>query len=56
EAAFEGLRRRGHNLLIREETAAQSVLARPNGIMIDPETGLFYGGATPFGPATAMGV
>jgi gamma-glutamyltranspeptidase/glutathione hydrolase len=56
EAAFAGLRRRGHNLLVREETAAQSVLARPNGIMIDPETGLFYGGATPFGPATAMGV
>jgi gamma-glutamyltranspeptidase/glutathione hydrolase len=56
DAAMEGLRRRGHNLLIREETAAQSVLARPNGIMIDQETGLFYGGATPFGPATAMGV
>ncbi|MGH2560142.1 MAG: gamma-glutamyltransferase, partial [Thermomicrobiales bacterium] len=55
-AAFAGLRRRGHELVVREETAAQSVLARPNGILIDRETGLLYGGATPFGPATAMGV
>jgi gamma-glutamyltranspeptidase/glutathione hydrolase len=56
EAAFDGLRRRGHDLLVREETSAQSVMARPTGVMIDQETGLFYGGATPFGPATAMGV
>jgi gamma-glutamyltranspeptidase / glutathione hydrolase len=56
EAAFAGLRRRGHELLVREETAAQSVLARPNGLLIDHETGLIHGGATPFGPASAMGV
>lgn len=54
-AACAGLRRRGHELLVREETAAQSVLARPTGIMVDAGTGLLYGGATPFGPATAMG-
>ena len=56
DAAFSGLRRRGQDLLVREETAAQSVLARPNGLVIDRENGLIYGGATPFGPATAMGV
>ncbi|HET8524497.1 MAG TPA: gamma-glutamyltransferase [Thermomicrobiales bacterium] len=54
--ALAGLRRRGHDLEVRVENSAQSVFARPNAVMIDPETGLFYGGATPFGAATAMGV
>jgi gamma-glutamyltranspeptidase / glutathione hydrolase len=56
EAVIEELRRRGHDITIREETPVMANFSRPVGIMIDPETGALRGGATPFGPATAIGI
>jgi gamma-glutamyltranspeptidase/glutathione hydrolase len=53
---LDGLRELGHNLIVREETPVNSSFARPTGILIDPDTGLLRGGATPFGPATAIGL
>jgi gamma-glutamyltranspeptidase/glutathione hydrolase len=56
ERTLEGLRRRGHDLDVREESLVFSNFARPNGIMVDPVTGALRGGVTPFGPATAVGL
>ncbi|MGE3796245.1 MAG: gamma-glutamyltransferase, partial [Thermomicrobiales bacterium] len=55
-AVRDGLRARGHELVERVETPVQSSFARPNAIMVDPDTGVLRGGVTPFGPATAIGV
>lgn len=55
-SVLNGLRNRGHELVLREETPVQSNFSRPNGIMVDPDTGVLRGGVTPFGPATAIGV
>jgi gamma-glutamyltranspeptidase/glutathione hydrolase len=56
ERVLEGLADRGHDLIVREETPAQGNFSRPNGIMVDPDTGVLRGGVTPFGPATAVGI
>jgi len=56
EAVLEGLRARGHDLVLREESPVQSNFSRPNAVMVDPQTGVLRGGATPFGPATAIGI
>ncbi|MCA9858689.1 MAG: gamma-glutamyltransferase [Thermomicrobiales bacterium] len=56
ERVIQGLADRGHDLIVREETPAQSSFSRPNGILVDPDTGVLRGGVTPFGPATAVGI
>jgi gamma-glutamyltranspeptidase/glutathione hydrolase len=56
ESVLDGLRERGHELVLREESPVQSSFSRPNGIMVDPATGALRGGVTPFGPATAIGI
>lgn len=56
DAVIDGLRDRGHDLILREETPVQSSFSRPNGIMVDPDTGVLRGGVVPFGPATAIGI
>ncbi len=56
DRVIEGLVRRGHDVIVREETPVQSSFSRPNGILVDPVTGALRGGVTPFGPATAFGV
>ncbi len=56
ERVLDGLAELGHELVLREETPVQQSFSRPNGIMIDPGTGLLRGGVTPLGPATAIGI
>lgn len=50
------LRDLGHELVEREETLANNFFARPNGVMINQETGDLHGGVFPYTPATAVGV
>jgi gamma-glutamyltranspeptidase/glutathione hydrolase len=56
DRVVRGLERRGHDLIIREETPAQMSFSRPTAIMVDQESGALRGGAVPFGPATAVGI
>lgn len=56
DEVLEGLRDRGHDLVMREESPVQSNFSRPNAVMVDAQTGVLRGGATPFGPATAIGI
>jgi len=53
---IEGLEQMGHQIVRREESLSSSFFARPNGVMIDPETGDLRAGVFPFTPATAIGV
>lgn len=53
---FAGLEGLGHRLIPREDSLAEMHFARPNGILIDPATGLLRGGVFQFTPATAIGV
>lgn len=60
EARFEpdvldGLAARGHRLEVIAETSTSFSFARPNGIRIDPRTGLLTGGVNQFAPAWAVG-
>jgi gamma-glutamyltranspeptidase/glutathione hydrolase len=56
ETVREALRDMGHELLEREESLSNNFFARPNGVMINQETGDLHGGAFPYTPATAVGV
>src|SRR5690606_9894797 len=56
EEVRAALAERGHQIVPRDETISASFFARPNGILIDPETGELHGGVFPFTPATAIGV
>jgi gamma-glutamyltranspeptidase/glutathione hydrolase len=56
EATIDGLRRRGHDVLVRQQTPALSYFARPNGILVDPRTGRLRGGVSQWAPATAIGL
>ena len=53
---IEGLEQMGHQIVRREESLSSSFFARPNGVMIDPESGDLRAGVFPFTPATAIGV
>jgi gamma-glutamyltranspeptidase len=48
DTSIDGLRARGHELVMREETPVTSNFSRPNGIMVDPSTGVLRGGVMPF--------
>ncbi len=50
------LRELGHEVVDREDSLSSSFFARPNGVMIHPDTGELHGGVFPFTPATAVGV
>lgn len=52
---IEQLRAMGHNVIPAEVTFAPRAFASPTGVQVDPETGLRYGGADPFGPGIAGG-
>jgi len=56
EEVRNALRELGHEVLEREETLANNFFARPNGVMVNHETGNLHGGAFPYTPATAIGV
>jgi gamma-glutamyltranspeptidase / glutathione hydrolase len=56
EGVVEHLKSIGHQVALRDETLSSSYFARPNGVMIDPETGELRGGAFPYTPATAVGI
>ena len=53
---IDGLEQMGHQVVRREESLSSSFFARPNGVMIDPETDELHAGVFPFTPATAIGV
>lgn len=53
---IDGLEQMGHQIVRREESLSSSFFARPNGVMIDPETDELRAGVFPFTPATAIGV
>jgi gamma-glutamyltranspeptidase/glutathione hydrolase len=53
---IEGLEQMGHQVVRREESLSSSFFARPNGVMINPDTGDLHAGVFPFTPATAIGV
>ena len=50
------LRALGHEVVDREENLSTNFFARPNGVMIDPDSGELRGGVFPYTPATAVGV
>ena len=56
EETIDALRSMGHEVEPRDETLSTSFFARPNGVMIHPETGDLHGGVFPFTPATAIGM
>jgi gamma-glutamyltranspeptidase/glutathione hydrolase len=56
DEAIEGLRRLGHEVVVREETFATSYFARPNGILINQETGELTAGVNQYKPAHAIGL
>lgn len=45
----------GHKVIPAEVTFAPRAFASPTGVQVDPESGLRYGGADPFGPGIAGG-
>ena len=51
--ALDGLATRGHRLEVVEETGTTFSFARPNGILIDPDTNRLTGGVNQFVPAWA---
>lgn len=55
ESTRETLRAMGHTVIPAEVTFAPRAFASPTGVQVDPETGLRYGGADPFGPGIAAG-
>ncbi len=56
DQVLERLRAMGHLLRVREEGFLASHFARPNGILVDPDTGQLRGGVNQFKPAWAMGM
>jgi gamma-glutamyltranspeptidase / glutathione hydrolase len=55
EATRQTLSDMGHTVIPAEVTFAPRAFASPTGVQVDPETGLRYGGADPFGPGIAAG-
>ena len=56
EEVRNALRQLGHEVVDREDSLSSSHFARPNGVMIHPETGELHGGVFPFTPASAVGL
>jgi gamma-glutamyltranspeptidase / glutathione hydrolase len=56
DEVIDHLERIGHEVVRREETLSATYFARPNGVMIDPDTGHLRSGVFQYTPATAIGV
>jgi gamma-glutamyltranspeptidase/glutathione hydrolase len=54
-SVIDELRRIGHDVVLREETFLSSYFGRPNGVLIDRDTGLLHGGVEPYKMSTAIG-
>ncbi|MEE9198833.1 MAG: gamma-glutamyltransferase [Dehalococcoidia bacterium] len=54
-AVIEGLRARGHRMVLGKEDYAQHSFARPVGVLVHPETGRLHGGADVLRRAQARG-
>ena len=52
---IEGLRRIGHDVVVRQETFLSSYFGRPNGVLIDPRDGRLHSGVEPYKMSTAAG-
>ncbi|MCB0154619.1 MAG: gamma-glutamyltransferase, partial [Anaerolineae bacterium] len=52
---IEALRQRGYPVVVREEDFLSSYFARPNGILLDRQTGLLHSGVEPYKMSTAVG-
>jgi gamma-glutamyltranspeptidase/glutathione hydrolase len=55
DAVAEGLRRRGHEVLVKQEGLLSSWFGRPSGIHVDSESGRFRGGMEPYRAGIALG-
>lgn len=55
ETVTDAVQAMGHPVSIREENFLSSYFARPNGILIDRQTGLLRGGVEPYKVSTAVG-
>ncbi len=55
ESTRNALASMGHKVVPAEVTFAPRAFASPTGVQVDPDTGLRFGGADPFGPGIAAG-
>ena len=55
DAVADGLRARGHDVLMKKEGLLSSWFGRPSGIHIDSENGCFHGGMEPYRVGIALG-
>jgi len=55
EGVADGLRARGHDVLIKKEGLLSSWFGRPSGIHVDSEKGCLRGGMEPHRPGIALG-
>jgi gamma-glutamyltranspeptidase/glutathione hydrolase len=53
---IQALRDIGHEVVLREETYLSSYFARPNGILVDRDSGVLRGGVEPYKMSAAVGV
>ncbi|HUG14437.1 MAG TPA: gamma-glutamyltransferase [Thermomicrobiales bacterium] len=56
QATRDRLRAMGHTVVDAEPAFAPRAFASPTGVQVDPETGVRYGGADPFGIGIAAGM
>ncbi len=55
EAVQDGLRARGHEVLLKKEGLLSSWFGRPSGIHVDSENGCYRGGMEPYRVGVALG-
>ncbi len=55
KAVADGLRARGHDVLLKKEGLLSSWFGRPSGIHVDSEAGCFRGGMEPYRVGVALG-
>ncbi len=55
EAVLDGLRARGHDVLLKKEGLLSSWFGRPSGIHVDSDSGCFRGGMEPYRVGVALG-
>jgi len=52
---IEAMQQRGHQVAVREEHFLSSYFARPNGILVNRESGMLHSGVEPYKMSTAIG-
>jgi gamma-glutamyltranspeptidase/glutathione hydrolase len=55
DAVADGLRAKGHDVLLKKEGLLSSWFGRPSGIHVDSENGCFRGGMEPYRVGIALG-